>query len=113
MNRRSFFKVVTGFVVGIFATSVEGKKFSSSCGPVICASTEKSVPPIELPNKSCILYRNWEYLFDVEDWKELTIVRLTIGRRTVSRMEDKEIFWTNDIVRKGILDSMISETIKV
>lgn len=29
MNRRSFFKLVTGFVAGIFATSVEGKKFST------------------------------------------------------------------------------------
>ncbi|MCK5016952.1 MAG: hypothetical protein KAS32_07750 [Candidatus Peribacteraceae bacterium] len=29
MNRRSFFKVVTGFVAGIFATSVEGKKFNT------------------------------------------------------------------------------------
>ena len=26
MNRRSFFKVVTGYVAGVFATSVEGKK---------------------------------------------------------------------------------------
>ena len=26
MNRRNFFKLVTGFVAGIFATSVEGKK---------------------------------------------------------------------------------------
>ena len=29
MNRRNFFKVVTGFVAGIFASSVEGKKFST------------------------------------------------------------------------------------
>ena len=29
MNRRSFFKVVTGLVAGIFASSVEGKKFST------------------------------------------------------------------------------------
>ena len=29
MNRRNFFKVVTGFVAGIFATSVEGKKFNT------------------------------------------------------------------------------------
>ena len=26
MNRRNFFKVVTGFIAGIFATSIEGKK---------------------------------------------------------------------------------------
>ena len=30
MNRRSFFKVVTGFVAGIFTTSVEGKKRSGT-----------------------------------------------------------------------------------
>ena len=30
MNRRNFFKVVTGFVAGIFATSVEGKKRSGT-----------------------------------------------------------------------------------
>ena len=29
MNRRGFFKVVTGFVAGIFAGSVEGKKHPS------------------------------------------------------------------------------------
>ena len=29
MNRRNFFKAVTGFVAGIFATSVEGKKFNT------------------------------------------------------------------------------------
>ena len=103
MNRRNFFKVVTGF-----AGSAKPK---SVCRP-------KSGPPgppgpTEIPNKSCILYRNWEYLFDVEDWKGLTVVHLTIGRRTVSRMEDKEIFWTNDIVRKGILDNMIFELEKV
>ena len=28
MNRRNFFKVVTGFVAGIFAGSVKGKKFN-------------------------------------------------------------------------------------
>ena len=34
MNRRNFFKVVTGFVAGIFASSVEGKKRSGTryCG---------------------------------------------------------------------------------
>ena len=30
MNRRNFFKVVTGFVAGIFAGSVEGKKRSGT-----------------------------------------------------------------------------------
>ena len=177
MNRRNFFKVVTGFVAGIFAGSVEGKKrsgtryISPSSSPTsttmtstssncihICCVTDlndeklvcygkngtlcprckfnckstaidpnsewakqkplyilKSGPPgpTEIPNKSCILYRNWEYLFDVEDRKGLTVIHLTIGRRTVSRMEDKEIFWTNDIVRKGILDNMILELEKV
>ena len=29
INRRNFFKVVTGFVAGIFASSVEGKKFNT------------------------------------------------------------------------------------
>ena len=47
MNRRSFFKVVTGFVAGVFATSVEGKKRSGTryvCRP-------KSPPgPTEIPN---------------------------------------------------------------
>ena len=42
MNRRNFFKVVTGFVAGIFATSVEGKKRS---GTRYCGETSTGIDP--------------------------------------------------------------------
>ena len=42
MNRRNFFKVVTGFVAGIFATSVEGKRRS---GTRYCGEASTSIDP--------------------------------------------------------------------
>lgn len=42
MNRRNFFKVVTGFVVGIFASSVEGKKRS---GIRYCGEASTGIDP--------------------------------------------------------------------
>ena len=51
MNRRNFFKVVTGFVAGIFATSVEGKKrsgtryVSPSSSPTSTTTTSSTSTP--------------------------------------------------------------------
>ena len=42
MKRRDFFKVVTGFVAGIFAGSVEGKKRS---GTRYCGEVSTSIDP--------------------------------------------------------------------
>ena len=42
MNRRNFFKAVTGFVTGIFTISVEGKKRS---GTRYCGETSTSIDP--------------------------------------------------------------------
>ena len=42
MNRRNFFKVVTGFVAGIFASSVEGKKCS---GTRYCGEASTGIDP--------------------------------------------------------------------
>ena len=42
MNRRNFFKVVTGFVAGIFAGSVEGKKCS---GTRYCGEASTGIDP--------------------------------------------------------------------
>ena len=42
MNRRNFFKVVTGFVAGIFATSAEGKKRS---GTRYCGEASTGIDP--------------------------------------------------------------------
>ena len=48
MNRRNFFKVVTGFIAGIFATSAKSEpKYSCSASMSGHPSAENSVEPAE------------------------------------------------------------------
>ena len=96
MNRRSFFKVVTGFIAGIFATS--GKKRSGT--KLICGGKNGTLCPRCKFNTKWIDVRDYGFAFaesnQYHDDLEIAIKRVNINPKDDSKMIQEAIDLAKD-----------------